>query len=167
MPSGADIEKFAGKQIEIFNIKEGITDPATIAYNMYIDENIERNELSWDQLWDAFINDPRVSEVSALAIGGTYNDVMDGTDCRPEIERLIADRDKLPALKHLYLGANDPMKALTGSRFSHSLLKTTAQVGLKTAGVTIVVNPTIQTSHLNPTDAVADPCGASSQSMHS
>jgi hypothetical protein len=107
MTSGADTEHFAGKPIKLFRIEEGIVDPASFAYNIcYLEE--ERNGPPfWEEKWLAFINDPRASEVSAFVIGGDLEQVMMGESCAAEIESLVSGREKLPALKSLFLGGND------------------------------------------------------------
>src|SRR5215469_7799080 len=74
MPSADDIEYFAGKPIKLFRIAEGIVDPVSFAYNVgYSFE--EYDDPSYEEKWQAFLNDPRVSEVSALVITGDLNQV--------------------------------------------------------------------------------------------
>jgi hypothetical protein len=107
MASGADTAQFAGKPIELFRIEEGIVDPASFAYNIRYLEEEDNGPPFWEEKWLAFINDPRVSEVSALVIGGDLEQVMMGESCAEEIESLVSGREKLPALKSLFLGGND------------------------------------------------------------
>src|ERR1700748_2060469 len=106
MPSGADTDNFAGKPIHIFRIEEGIVDPDSFAYNICYEEENDGPPF-WEEKWLAFINDPRVSEVSALVIGGDLEQVMMGESCAAEIECLVSAHEKLPALKSLFLGGND------------------------------------------------------------
>jgi hypothetical protein len=106
-PMAINDNSFAGKPIKLFQIEEGIVDPTSFAYTIhYLDEE-GNGPPYWLEKWLAFINDPRVSEVSALVIGGDMEQVGQGESCAPQIESLVSGREKLSALTSLFLeGSN-------------------------------------------------------------
>ncbi len=108
-PIEIDGDYFAGKLIKVFRIEEGIVDPTSFAYNIrYLTEEGNRPPY-WMEKWLAFINDPRVSEVSALVVGADNEQVVEGESCAQQIESLVSGRKKLPALTSLFFEGNNSM----------------------------------------------------------
>jgi hypothetical protein len=106
MPSGNNFRPFfAGKPVKDFTLEEGVVDPTSFAYLLSCDNQkmIETEEM--EQIVEAFLGDPLASQVSALLIGGDIRRSMESGDYGYEVQRLVASREKLPALNALFLGA--------------------------------------------------------------
>lgn len=95
---------FAGRPIEDFRAETGITDPDTVAYRVALSWDDYEADGTWSDTFAAFVNDPRIAEVTHLVIGNWGIHEESDTTSGAAVEALVAARDRLPNLKALFLG---------------------------------------------------------------
>lgn len=95
------LEHFAGKPVELFDIETGLSNVESVCYRLTEDYDGP----GFDKVFQAFINDPKVSEVSSLVIG-MWVSPENAYENGPEkvIAALVEASDKLPKLRALFLG---------------------------------------------------------------
>lgn len=98
-----NLEQFAGRPVQDWDADTGISDPAGIAYRVSLsyDEGEEGGDIETKVA--TFLADPAVSRVEALVIGAWATDDS-GAPSTPIVEALTAARDRLAALRFLFLG---------------------------------------------------------------
>jgi hypothetical protein len=94
-----NIEHFAGKSVENYDPAIGIADPIGKIYRLRTDYY---SKVEITDLISTFLEDPRVSEILGIVIGGWENAFE--TSSQDIVEALVAARGKLPDLKAIFLG---------------------------------------------------------------
>lgn len=94
---------WAGKSVVEWTNDSGVTDPEGSAYKIGVSYDDEEEGVTWADRFAAFLEDPRVGEVTALVIGNW--DADDGQDESTEVvEALTAAAENLPHLNALFIG---------------------------------------------------------------
>ena len=115
MPVALGFNRFAEKPVKDFSLREGIVHPTSYAYrvscdNAYSSWRVDDPVPLTDQMREfveAFLDDPSVSQVSALVIGGGPARILVGEPQEYhayEVERLAASHAKLSALNAFFFG---------------------------------------------------------------
>ncbi|WP_019501546.1 STM4015 family protein [Pseudanabaena sp. PCC 6802] len=94
-----NVEHFAGKTVENYELELGIEDPVGKIYRLAIDYDSEEGMAD---LIATFLEDPRVREISGIVIG-LWADAYDRSS-QDIVEALVAAREKLPHLTAIFLG---------------------------------------------------------------
>ncbi len=99
MSFSENLSTFAGKRVEDWDAEGRIDDPQAVAYRVRISYG---DDESWVDRFQSLLDDPKVGQLDALVVGQWTADT--GTDSEAVIEALVAARDKLASLTHLFLG---------------------------------------------------------------
>lgn len=92
-------DTFAGKPVVDYDPAVGIKDPKNVAYRVKV---TWQNEDKFDELVDALLADPKLPQLEALSIG-----YWGQSDISTTAAKLVANKDKLAALKALFVGDAD------------------------------------------------------------
>lgn len=96
-------KEFAGKQVVEWKKKTGIARPDLFHYRITLDYEEGESGVEWTDLFDAFLEDPNAARLTGLVVGAwgseMYNEATDTVTAA-----LVAARERLPALKALFVG---------------------------------------------------------------
>jgi hypothetical protein len=102
MPIDDHLTEFAGKPVADWDPDVAIADPKGTVYRISIDYDESEEGLRWTDKFEQFLADPAAQRVTGLVVGA-WGEVWDN-DSVPVVEALVAARDRLPALRSLFLG---------------------------------------------------------------
>ncbi len=97
------VGEFAGLPVRDFVPGEGLTDPAGTAYRLSVDHANADGESMFEHFWGLSPDDPACGQIVALVIGD-WHQIDNETGAADVIAALAAARDRLPALRALFIG---------------------------------------------------------------
>jgi hypothetical protein len=95
---------FAGLPVSDYDGESRITDPATRAQCLRVGYDAHEEGMTFGTLLEMFLSDPGAREVTALVVGDWGAAYDSENSAAPVVAALAAARDRLPALKALFLG---------------------------------------------------------------
>lgn len=98
------VVEFAGLPVSDYDPEAGITEPATRAQRLALDYDATDAGATFEGLFEQFLSDPGAREVGALVVGDWGAAYSADNSSAPIVAALAAARDRLPALRALFLG---------------------------------------------------------------
>ena len=96
--------EFAGKPVVEWTPTDAIADPAGTAYRLALSYDEAEAGETFDKRFASFLAQPAASQVTAIVIGVWGDTSGPLGDSGPVVNALAAAREKLPALKALFIG---------------------------------------------------------------
>jgi len=102
MTISENLTKFYDRAVVDYDPDTGLAD-SSAAVRLRLDYDAHEDGATFTDLYARFIKEPAVGGVEALVIG-TWNQAQEGDTAEDVIENLVSTRERLPALKALFLG---------------------------------------------------------------
>lgn len=96
-------EVFAGKPVKEYDPEVGLADPSGTAYRIHIDWERYEDDESAPELLEVLVEDPNAARLEALVFGDPGG-TAEGNDSGPVVEALVRSKERLPALRALFIG---------------------------------------------------------------
>ncbi|MAT72639.1 MAG: hypothetical protein CMJ58_24430 [Planctomycetaceae bacterium] len=103
MTINAHLDEFQGLPVVDFSCDSALPSDGSKAIRIALDWEAHDSGQSFLDLFAAFLDAPGSAEVLALLIGD-WGGTGEGNDSGPVVEALVSARDRLPNLRHLFLG---------------------------------------------------------------
>ncbi len=103
MAINENLTEFQGKRVEEFDPEPLLGDARTVAYRIRLDWDEGQGGTRWVDKFAQLLEKPDSRQIETLIIGAWEN-TAGGTDSSSIVEALVAARDVLPKLKHLFFG---------------------------------------------------------------
>jgi hypothetical protein len=100
------VDKFFGKRVKDYDPEEKIARPATTIYRLWLEDEYDASQRG-EHLTDVlaqFLDDPGSAKVPGLVIGVWEGVQSDQAGAERIVAALVAARERLPALRALFLG---------------------------------------------------------------
>jgi hypothetical protein len=102
MPTHEHLTQFAGKPVVDWEPDTPVADPEGAIYRIRLEYEEAEEGQQWTDKFAAFLNDPAAGSVTGLIVGAWQN--VWEQDSSPIVAALVTARDRLPALRALFLG---------------------------------------------------------------
>lgn len=96
-------DEFGGLPVKEFDPEQGIQDPSGVAYRLTLGYDREEQGMTFSDLLEKYLSDPKVGEVTALVIG-CWDGAYEGKGAEKVVDQLLDASDLLTSLRHLFLG---------------------------------------------------------------
>lgn len=97
------ISTFMGKPVVDYAPGAPLEDTSSVAYRLGFSGLYDENELDFSGLLEGFLSDDKSRVLDTLIIGSWSNELYEGGGAQQVIDALVAAKDRLPALRHLFL----------------------------------------------------------------
>ncbi len=102
MTISENLTKFYGRSVVDYDPDAGLADRAA-AVRLRLSYEAYEEGMTFTDLYTRFLKEPAAGDIEALVIG-MWNQVQEGDTAERVVENLVSTRERLPALKALFLG---------------------------------------------------------------
>ncbi|QDV15972.1 hypothetical protein Pan153_05910 [Gimesia panareensis] len=103
MTISSHAKEFGGLPVREFDPETGIQDAWGVTYRLTLGYDKEQQGMTFSDLLEKYLSDPKVGEVTALVIG-CWDGAYEGEGVVSVVDQLLDASDLLTGLRHLFLG---------------------------------------------------------------